>query len=53
MKSAFFYMFYVISQPFFKISTLNFAHIIHEPLPSNIVRFFENFDFRVNFLKIV
>ena len=34
VKSAFFYMFYVISQPFLKISTRNCAHILisHCPL---------------------
>ena len=33
-------MFYVISQPFLKISTLKFCTRIYQPLPSNILYVF-------------
>ena len=46
MKVPVFYMFYVISQPFFEDIDLKFCTHIHQPMPSNILSgFFENFDF--------
>ena len=41
VKSAFFDMFYVISQPFLKISTWNCAHILISHFPVTYSRFFE------------
>ena len=40
-------MFYVITQPFLKILSSNFAHIgIHQSLLSKMFGFFENFYFK-------
>ena len=46
-----FYMFYVISQPILKISTLNFVHLFMRHCPLTYVTFFENFDLGGNCLE--